>query len=361
MRKILLSSVALFGFTAGALAADLPVRAAPPVFAAPVPVFTWTGFYVGVNAGFAFHGNNDRDNWWGVGVPDQALFGPPVAPVWTNITYAGVPVAGNWWDRDRRNDGGFTGGAQVGFNWQMTPGAGLVIGVEADINWLGGGRDRDNNWWGVGAFNPEVVAAPLDPAAAPGFGLLAPTGPGRGNVHLFNTGLGDDRGRRSDWYATVRARLGWGFDRMLVYATGGLAFADDGGGRDNWGGWGFNATPAAGFFVAPAAAAAGALVTPTWNNWGRDRNNVGWTIGGGVEWAFTNNLTVKLEALYVDLDNGNNRNNNWWTAGVNQIVGVTNTGAPVRSGALAGWGTNNRGGNDDFFVVRAGINFKFGS
>ena len=43
MKKLLLSSVALLGFTAGAMAADLPRRAAPPIYA-PVPVFTWTGF-----------------------------------------------------------------------------------------------------------------------------------------------------------------------------------------------------------------------------------------------------------------------------------------------------------------------------
>ena len=53
MKKFLLSSVALLGFTAGAMAADLP-RRAPPVFV-PVPVFTWTGFYVGVNAGYAWN------------------------------------------------------------------------------------------------------------------------------------------------------------------------------------------------------------------------------------------------------------------------------------------------------------------
>jgi outer membrane immunogenic protein len=52
MKKFLLSSVALLGFTAGAMAADLP-RRAPPVFV-PVPVFTWTGFYVGVNAGYGW-------------------------------------------------------------------------------------------------------------------------------------------------------------------------------------------------------------------------------------------------------------------------------------------------------------------
>jgi outer membrane immunogenic protein len=55
MKKILLSSVALLGFTAGAMAADLPARVAPaaPVFQA-VPVFTWTGFYVGLQAGYTW-------------------------------------------------------------------------------------------------------------------------------------------------------------------------------------------------------------------------------------------------------------------------------------------------------------------
>src|SRR3954470_21598624 len=60
MKKILLSSVALFGLTAGALAADLPRRVVAPAPYVPVPVFTWTGFYVGVNAGGAFQ-NQDRD------------------------------------------------------------------------------------------------------------------------------------------------------------------------------------------------------------------------------------------------------------------------------------------------------------
>ena len=55
MKKLLLSSVALFGLSTAALAADLPRRqyvAPAPIIA--VPVFTWTGFYVGVNAGAAF-------------------------------------------------------------------------------------------------------------------------------------------------------------------------------------------------------------------------------------------------------------------------------------------------------------------
>src|SRR4051794_20776273 len=60
-KKFLLSSVALMGFTAGAMAADLPRRSAPPAYFAPMPVFTWTGFYVGVNAGYAWNNSDNGD------------------------------------------------------------------------------------------------------------------------------------------------------------------------------------------------------------------------------------------------------------------------------------------------------------
>src|SRR5215218_9273058 len=63
MKKLLLSSVALFGLTATALAADLPrtIVAPAPVPYVAVPVFTWTGFYLGVNAGAAFTDRNNDD------------------------------------------------------------------------------------------------------------------------------------------------------------------------------------------------------------------------------------------------------------------------------------------------------------
>src|SRR5215211_1928236 len=183
MKKILLASVALLGFAGAASAADLPVRAAPPApIIAAVPVFTWTGFYVGVNAGYGWNTNDDF--------------------IFNDVRY------------DLGDDGGFVGGAQAGYNYQI---GSFVVGLEGDIQYADFGGD-------------DVVLSD-------------------GSVADFNN---------SDWFGTVRARAGVAFDRALIYATGGFAFADDA---------------------------------------------TGWTVGGGLEYAFTNNLSAKIEGLYVNLDN----------------------------------------------------------
>jgi outer membrane immunogenic protein len=103
---------------------------------------------------------------------------------------------------------------------------------------------------------------------------------------------------QGDWLATVRGRAGYAFDRFLVYGTGGAAFGN------------------------LQAGSTGSFDTAT---------QTGWTAGGGVEFAFTPNLTAKVEYLYVDLGS--------MTCNINCQF---NTSVSL---------TEN--------VVRAGINYKF--
>jgi outer membrane immunogenic protein len=289
MKKLLLSSVALLGLSVAASAADLPRRAAPPVYA-PVPVFTWTGFYVGVNAGYAW-GDNNNDGT--VFVPAGALApGVPVAGTTVNTFGLGVGNGGD--------DGGFTAGGTAGYNWQA---GGFVFGVEGDINWadINGGN---NNGFG---FGNTVTFVPPGGAA----GTYTFVGSGRGGF---------------DWFGTLRARVGVAFDRTLVYATGGFAFASGGDSNNNGLGFGLGC---AGF-----AFGCGFNNDDDWRS--------GWTIGGGVEYAFTNNLTAKIEGLWVSLDGGNGN-------GVVAIPVAGNPNPPVRLN-----GNNNS--DNEFFVARLGIN-----
>lgn len=280
MKTLLLSSVAMAGLIVAAQAADLPSRRAAPI-ATPyvaVPVFTWTGFYVGVNAGYGFSDSNNNNLGTGL-----AAVGPAVA----------TPVVGTFGTTTNNNRDGFVGGGQVGYNYQMGQ---VVVGIEGDIQYTDFGR-RGNSVLGTAVPNANILG-------------------GSPNVAFFN------RGNQSDYFGTVRGRVGYAFDRALVYGTGGVAFRDSDR-RDNT------------FFG----------VTTGYNRGGED---VGYAVGGGVEYAFTPNITAKVEGLYVNFsDKGRGG------LGGN-VVGVTNTGAPI-----VAVGSNRR--DDDFAVVRAGINYKFTS
>jgi outer membrane immunogenic protein len=59
MRKFLLGTLGLVAMAAPALAADLPVKAPPPVYVAPM--YNWSGFYIGANGGWG-----SSDNCWDV-------------------------------------------------------------------------------------------------------------------------------------------------------------------------------------------------------------------------------------------------------------------------------------------------------
>jgi outer membrane immunogenic protein len=212
--------------TAMASAADLPARtmapAPAPILAAPV--FTWTGFYAGVHGGYIT--NETTGTLVGLGGGAAA---------------AGAATFGGTGARGLDNDG-FMFGGQIGGNVQFGM---FVAGIEADISYVD-----------IGASN-----------------VVTTTGLAGGNgTTTFRSDM--------EYFGTVRGRLGLAFDRVMVYATGGLAYADLGYGVD---------------FVAAAPGTARLRGDG-------DDTEFGWTVGGGIEFAITNNLTIKGEYLYYEFD-----------------------------------------------------------
>jgi len=137
---------------------------------------------------------------------------------------------------------GFIGGGQIGYNWQTSN---VVFGVEADAQGLTGKSSR--------------TATPLIAAG------LAP------GDFIANSST-------AETLVTFRGRVGVTFDRTLLYATGG-------------GAWGTVKT------TDTFGAVGGTLI----NSVTTTANRGGWTVGGGVEQALTNNLSIKVEYLFVDL------------------------------------------------------------
>ncbi|HEX2554618.1 MAG TPA: porin family protein [Microvirga sp.] len=330
MKNILLSTAALVGLTAGAVAADLPVRAAPPPPVAVAPVFTWTGFYAGVNLGWAWDGED-------AGQRGRLVTAAPGGGTFSVRTRGGGSFLGRRDNGD--SDGGLVGGGQIGYNMQFGM---FVAGIEADAQAIDLG-DVSGDRLPRGAR----TAALRGGLFAPRFGI-APVAGGGGNVFFRGNGF-DDNGDDVNGFGTVRGRLGVAFDRMMVYATGGLAYKF--GGDD--GGNGRAGRPGAAFFspLSPGAAARGARVLNRIGNGNGDGDDsdLGFTVGGGVEYAFTNNLSAKIEGLYVDFSNDGGRNGN--------VVGVTNTGRAIRLTGRNGGDA----GQGEFALVRAGLNFRFGT
>lgn len=186
------------------------------------------------------------------------------AKSFTDPTYGAVTQSGG--------HGGFVGGGQVGYNYQFTPGSGFVLGVETDFQ---------------GVASAKANAAYL------------------GTTPYYNVSPS------LDWFGTVRARVGYAFDRVLIYGTGGFAY---GGGSQS------------------ANAAAYPYTLP-------DSVRTGYAVGGGFEYAFTEKLSAKIEALYVNL-------------GKRSV-----TGAYYDASVPAYYGTGRS--DSGFTVARAGLNYRF--
>jgi opacity protein-like surface antigen len=202
------------------------VKAPPPV----VQAVNWTGAYVGVFAG-ATLGTAD----WGYGVGE-------VAP----------------------HVGGFLGGGDIGYDWQIGK---WVIGAVAE---LGGTNAR-----GGMACNPGG-------AVAGAFGLTP-------NVPMQLTTCNVSAG----WIGDVAGRLGYSWDRVLFYAKAGGAWTNE---RFN-----ANCTNVAPINVFACATPTGAPTT----GFSATSNRGGWIVGYGAEFALTQNWFAKAETNYISFGDAN--------------------------------------------------------
>jgi len=208
MKKLLLASLALAAVCSAqsALAADMPVKARP--LPPAVILFSWTGFYVGGQVG------------WAQATDDASIENP------------GIPFPPPIFIPFQVEMEGIIGGGHVGFLWQYNN---IVLGVE-------------------GSFD----VSDLDKAFVVG---VCPLFCGDATTSI-------------DHQASFRGILGWAIDRFLIYATGGVAFAD----ITNT----YDTTAFGGGFASIG-------------DW-----RTGWTIGGGLKYAFTNNWSIRGEYRFSD-------------------------------------------------------------
>jgi outer membrane immunogenic protein len=206
---------------------------------------------------------------------------------WTGL-YVGGNIGGSWGghrtvatvdgaalvDATAHPDG-VIGGGQIGYNWQT---GSWVFGLEADIQ----GSGQKGGW-------------------TQNFTVLGVTGSSTTSDKL-------------DYFGTVRGRVGYAWDRQLLYFTGGWAY-----GRET---------------INNTTTVAGVSVTTT------TRNDItdGWTVGGGWEWAFADRWSARIEYLYIDFGSD--------SAG---------SGSGATPGGTLTVTTNHLTDN----VVRAGLNYKF--
>lgn len=176
--------------------------------------------------------------------PPQAYMEPVASFSWRGF-YAGLNGGYAWGSGDpiivtqglttgaleAIDPSGFFGGGQIGYNAQF---GSFVLGVEADLQ--GGAIDGSTSGT-AGALGPFTASSEVN------------------------------------WLSTVRARAGFAADRMLIYATGGVAWAD----MD--------------FRLSDGV-----------NTFSGNDTLTGYAVGAGVEWALGLNWTARAEYLYVDLE-----------------------------------------------------------
>jgi outer membrane immunogenic protein len=169
---IVIAAASMIALAEVASAADIPTKA--PIYkAAPAMSSTWTGWYLGVNAG----GN------WGRSETATSVAPPAVVPA---ISAAGAALINALGQPAKINTSGFVGGVHGGYNYQISQ---WLVGLEGDFDYFRSAGSR-------GVSSPGLA-----PAA----------------TVVLNSSMS------TDWLLTVRPRVGLVSNNWLFYGTGGLA------------------------------------------------------------------------------------------------------------------------------------------
>jgi outer membrane immunogenic protein len=288
LRRTLLASAGAISLSGAALAAE-----PPPV--PPPPVMTWTGFYAGLNAGYTWSASNTVNTF------TANVFGTPLLIGGPAFGVAGAALATA--NLPSRPDG-FIGGGQAGYNYQF---GSWVTGLELDFQGIaGGGR---SSTLGSSAIVPGFEGFPINQTLSVS--------------------------RNLDWLGTVRGRFGYLMTpTVLIYGDGGLAYGQVSSSTSilqNIGN-----TPA----------------VPPFGSFGTfSQTRVGWTAGGGLEWLFFPNWSLKVEYLYYDLGRAT-----YALSPLNSVaIGVGPGGATIPRSSALPVSTTRFNGN----IVRAGLNYHF--
>ena len=165
----------------------------------------------------------------------------------------------------------YNGTGNNGFSW-----TGLYLGTHAGYGWSAANQDLTNflGMLGLGGFDMKggFGGGQLGYNYQTGMFVLGVEADGSyGPISQSVTALGVTGKSEIDYFGTVRARAGVDIDHVLIYGTGGFAFAHN-----------TLSITAPGFYAAV------------------DRTHTGWVAGGGIEWAFARSWTLKAEYLYAD-------------------------------------------------------------
>ena len=280
-----ITAIALIGTPA--FAADMAVKASPP---APAPVPTWTGFYAGIQFGGAWS--------------DEAVNYLPNDPTTAFLLAgAGNPPVPNGY---RISQSGLVGGFEAGYNWQWSN---WLLGLEADFSLAGMSGTASGTT--VFTFGPGATQS--------------------------TTATQD-----TDWYGTVRGRLGWlATPNLLLFGTGGFAYGRVDGSANY-----ITNPPGGGFGSSGGGFSFGCLNGVTCFAGSSSAIRTGWTAGGGAEWLLDQHWSAKIEYQFVDLG----------TETVRITALAPCSGCVVPATNLSSF---NAIFHDRFNVVRLGLNYRY--